>query len=1813
MKHSILGSVGSLLLAASALAEQVIFTEIQYNAQAGQPDFVEITNNTGTPFDFGTWYFSDGIDYVFPDFNAGSPDAHILKEFETILVSPVDEATLRAAYPNIPAATRVYGPYTGSLSNSGETLTLSNKNGVIMTSVDYNDGGKWPAAPDGTGHTLTRINPNLENGEWRNWRASNLPGGTPGSAALTPLDKELVISEVHFDGAGNTDWVEFYAPGDSAVSLTGHILSPNKSLAESVALTGSVPSKGYFSVAVTLTPDLNGDLDLYLAESGTVIDAARFDRDLDEESFQSFPVGEEFYGGPGHTQNAANNPSARQTSIVINEIMYDAPSDQGTGEFIELYNRGTETVDLSNWKISSGVSFNFPVGTTLASDSYLVIAADVDYLSEGYPGVSFIGNWSGGLRDGGELLRIVDQNGNLVDEVDYLPEGDWPNLADGDGSSMELRHPDMDNNISTAWADSDESQKSTMQSFTYTDVFRRSTWLPLSSGQELQAHLVGDSHVIIENVTLRKDDAGANLIQKPNIMSPNDSSAGGWVCQGTHWASFMDAGKLNLIADGHGDNKTNRAEVDVTALVVDDSYTLNFDARWVNGKSRIIFQTLDHGYGTNFLIPIPANLGTPGAPNSQTIVTAAPTVTGVIHSPAVPTNGQSVSVSAQIDSAAALTSVELVYRRDNSNGNGTWIRATMTDNGTGLYSATVSNYTAQGNIIQFYVEAQAGSASTFQPRFGPDRPAMWIVDNRAMPDQLLRERFIISDYDRGALTTSSGGSATYDYNYPKTSNRFYNATFISNESEIYYNAEIRKSGSPFTRANNANIDHGKWKLPGDRLFRGRRRSVIDASGTAEGSNTPRFYDDRIARYFLYQLGHPVNEMEFTHTVINTLGFKLRESHEPISNDFLNRNFPGGSDGTLLRIDDEWRITTDTANSTSRPSSRNADWSYKDTDNPTAYQSEWIMRTRESDHDFSTFTEFLRVLDEDNYDAHQLDRLADVNMLALNAAVRGYDADWDTITVNRGKNAYLFRPKEGNGWMLLHWDGDRVFERTTQAIIGNRTGVRTYFTEPHVKQYMNYYMTKLLDEHTKGSARTQAWMQAESDSVSGTGITMPISHYTSWFTNRETLARNFITNGVANTNFVVTTSNTATTADVITLNGTSPPTVFKIRVAGMGGTSFKWITPTTNATTWELSGVTLKQGSNTLNIEGVDHDGNIVETSQFIITKTNNAPPVILVDSSPKSLRVEVGEMLALDGSPSFDPEGDPLDFTWAITPDYGSTLTPDGMMASASFTDPGNYTLTVSATDMSAQTSSKVISILVSGGSDFATFGNAELEPLWTNFKGEKHGNASSAPHYSLQDHEGRLTINIPASHSPLGLLESTLPAPKNYIQFGSTWKYDESNDELTGIFAQPNYDDSAWPSGPGYLGFGETGLPAPGLQTGTLRRDFINGLVTYYFRTEFEFLDDPVGAQLSIDHIVDDGVRYYLNGQEIGNVRLPEGVIDSNTQGDKLEDEDVVENNVLVIDVSSSLIQGTNVFSAEVHNQSAGSSDLVFGANVDIAANLVGAAAPALDDSVHPWIRRALPNSDWTLQTEVKLEKAQFGAFYAGLLVEAEVLGNPFRYGVAFKDGTNVAAVLVSPSGDSSVSSIGPVINDDIVTLRLEKKGNQLLYSAIIDGELNTFFQQTLPAGTTFSAGGVFASTETEQSLEASFDYAMLIESSVRFTQWMADNGFTDPNAEYGGTGLSNMLAFALGRDLNTQVEPIVSNDSGTISFSHRQRFLTGELNYTVETSTDLDTWTLAGDLTPSGALTQNADGTYSVNLLSDIPAVDPAKRFYRLIVTLQ
>jgi hypothetical protein len=69
-------------------------------------------------------------------------------------------------------------------------------------------------------------------------------------------------------------------------------------------------------------------------------------------------------------------------------------------------------------------------------------------------------------------------------------------------------------------------------------------------------------------------------------------------------------------------------------------------------------------------------------------------------------------------------------------------------------------------------------------------------------------------------------------------------------------------------------------------------------------------------------------------------------------------------------------------------------------------------------------------------------------------------------------------------------------------------------------------------------------------------------------------------------------------------------------------------------------------------------------------------------------------------------------------------------------------------------------------------------------------------------------------------------------------------------------------------------------------------------------------------------------------------------------------------------------------------------------------------------------------------------------------------------------------------------------------------------------------------------------------------------------------------------------------------------IGFSHRQRIVGGQVRYQVEKSTDLVNWLPAGDLSPDGAAIENQDGTFTVNLLSDIPNSNRDKIYFRLVV---
>mgnify|MGYP003313634165 CR=1 FL=1 len=144
-----------------------------------------------------------------------------------------------------------------------------------------------------------------------------------------------------------------------------------------------------------------------------------------------------------------------QNMIVINEINYNSNNDFDSGDWVELYNHSNLDVDISQWQfLDSDDSHVFIIhdGITLGSGEFLVLCRDSSGFSQVYPGVqNFIGEIDFGLSNGGELLRLLDNNGGLVDFVSYDDSAPWPVEADGGGVTLELLNPTLDNNSFESW------------------------------------------------------------------------------------------------------------------------------------------------------------------------------------------------------------------------------------------------------------------------------------------------------------------------------------------------------------------------------------------------------------------------------------------------------------------------------------------------------------------------------------------------------------------------------------------------------------------------------------------------------------------------------------------------------------------------------------------------------------------------------------------------------------------------------------------------------------------------------------------------------------------------------------------------------------------------------------------------------------------------------------------------------------------------------------------------------------------------------------------------------------------------------------------------------------------------------------------------------------------------------------------------------------------------------------------------------------------------------------------------------------------
>jgi len=140
------------------------------------------------------------------------------------------------------------------------------------------------------------------------------------------------------------------------------------------------------------------------------------------------------------------------STVVFNEIMYHPDAtNEAQFEWIELHNQMAVDMDLSGWSLAGGVQFTFTEGTVLGGGQYLVVASSPATLMTATGATNALGPFTGRLSNGGDRLELRNNNGRLMDALDYGVEGDWPVGADGAGVSLAKRNADAGSAAPESW------------------------------------------------------------------------------------------------------------------------------------------------------------------------------------------------------------------------------------------------------------------------------------------------------------------------------------------------------------------------------------------------------------------------------------------------------------------------------------------------------------------------------------------------------------------------------------------------------------------------------------------------------------------------------------------------------------------------------------------------------------------------------------------------------------------------------------------------------------------------------------------------------------------------------------------------------------------------------------------------------------------------------------------------------------------------------------------------------------------------------------------------------------------------------------------------------------------------------------------------------------------------------------------------------------------------------------------------------------------------------------------------------------------
>lgn len=463
--------------------DKLAVTELMYNPPAfgvysgSDLEFVELKNVGTNILNLSGLGFADGITFTFTNGTLLAPGQ--------FFVLARNATAFTAKYPGV----AINGLFSGQLNNAGETISLTLPNGSNIFLLTFDDEAPWPATADGHGFSLVPKESGVaqapDNGA--KWRASALPGGSPGADDPAPNIPPIVINEIltHTDPP-QRDAIELFNPSGTNVDVSGWFLTDDPSAPTKFRLPdfSIIPAGGHLVFDESqFNSGANSNVPFLLSSTGEQVylfsaangqltgysHGVAFGASFNGISFGRYvnSAGEELFPQQVSWTPGQSNSGPRIGPIVINEIQYHpAGSDD---EFIELLNTSDNPVPLfdtnypaNTWRLG-GASYAFPPNVTLGGgELLLLVSTDPTGFRAKYnvpAGTQILGPFAGVLQDSGELLALLAPdapNTNAVpyvavEEVRYNDKAPWPPGADGSGASHQRRSAFAFGNEPTNW------------------------------------------------------------------------------------------------------------------------------------------------------------------------------------------------------------------------------------------------------------------------------------------------------------------------------------------------------------------------------------------------------------------------------------------------------------------------------------------------------------------------------------------------------------------------------------------------------------------------------------------------------------------------------------------------------------------------------------------------------------------------------------------------------------------------------------------------------------------------------------------------------------------------------------------------------------------------------------------------------------------------------------------------------------------------------------------------------------------------------------------------------------------------------------------------------------------------------------------------------------------------------------------------------------------------------------------------------------------------------------------------------------------